>query len=202
MFKAIAPVLFGLVLCGTTLGAPANAHDQAHEQGHREPVVIPGECPDRGDNTVRWVNVRGRHALSLFTDGSNWSGFEIFANSPSLAHGKLPNSPTLLPTGTFSFRVLSASTPVPDFYIDAYSANDCFTFGGGGYTPGSNNVLSVTVPPNTLVLNIYLNNSGPSSAIVSDFKFNGRPLSGTTVVDKTNTNAFNFCAEGQAPNCN
>jgi hypothetical protein len=174
-----------LILGGTVFSAPAFAHSA---------VIVPAVCPNKGPNTVRWITVRGHHALSISSDdGGNWAGFEVFPLTSGILHGRIPVlSTTRLPTGTFSFRVLSSSASDPNFWFAETSTSGCFFFNHGSFFP-SNGIVSTPIEPETGKIILYINSTTPDSAIVTDFRINGALLPGVATTDESNAIPSSFC---------
>jgi hypothetical protein len=190
-------LLFSATICGAPAFAQSHGNQlAAHSVTADHLVLLAGDCPQKGENTARWINLRGRHALSVSTDGTDWVGFEVFVDNTQIAHHRLPTALRTMPQGTVQFTVSNPSTS--PFFIGIFNfTGTCDSL--DQTVPATNGIVQIPVGPDTVGAYAYVFNTGPSSAIFSNFLFNGRPIPRSPLKDQSEQFPFNFCSD--AENC-
>lgn len=198
MKKAIHSIAAIIAIIGTAYGAPAFATLDPYHPG----IVVPGQCPQYGPNSSTWVNVNGHHALSLYTEGNEWAGFQVLGNVAAVEHGVLPpygRGP--LPNGYVSFSVFSAN-PAARFQVWQFAPDGNYSMKGIFFEPVNGVVTIPIVPPNpgdgvySAEVEVYLAPQGdvPGRAVVGNFQINGVALPGSPLVDNRAQYPADFCS--------
>ncbi|MGH7489947.1 MAG: hypothetical protein ACRD3W_04645 [Terriglobales bacterium] len=189
--------LICMLLSATISGAPSFAHsvDTTHHL-----IVVPADCPQLSDSQTRWVNVHGHHALSLHSDGQDWTGFEVMAFSTSIAHHQVPGiirGP--VPAGKLTFRVLSSTIENPTFLVELWSKDGTCFFSRDKENP-VNGLVTAPLSGSSGEVQIYLNDEVVDTVTITDIRLNGIPLESATFKDTGDKfPGLSFCTSNGIP---